>query len=111
MYIFLDNLHQGGKYSSQIASQMAELKIEGKFTDQKYLSISSLQTDYLNLDSRSECGRNSGRENLVHTKCAFCGGANHSAENVSKDQKRKGEISCGWRFGQYMHRTYASYML
>ena len=53
MHTFLYNFHQGGKYSSQIAIHKAELMREEKFTDQKYLSISSLQTDYLNLYSSS----------------------------------------------------------
>ena len=53
MHTFLDNFHQGGKYSAQIANHQAELRIEEKFTDQKSLNISSLQTDYLNLDSSS----------------------------------------------------------
>ena len=35
MHIFLDNFHQGGKYSAQIASNQAELRIKGTFTDQK----------------------------------------------------------------------------
>ena len=39
MHIFVDNFHQGGKYSTQIAIDQAELRREGKFTDQKYLSI------------------------------------------------------------------------
>ena len=47
MHIFLDNFHQGGKYIAHIASHQAELRREGKCTDQKYLSITSLQTDYL----------------------------------------------------------------
>ena len=59
MHIFLNNFHQGGKYSAQIASHQAELRREENFTDQKSLSISSLQTDYLNLYSSSGCGRNS----------------------------------------------------
>ena len=42
MHIFLDNFHQGGKYSAQIVSHQAELRREGKFTDQKYFTISSL---------------------------------------------------------------------
>ena len=42
MNIFMDNFHQGGKYSTQITSHKTELRIELKFTDQKYLSISSL---------------------------------------------------------------------
>ena len=33
MHIFLDNFHQGGNYSDQIASHVAELRREGKFTD------------------------------------------------------------------------------
>ena len=47
MQKFLDNFHQGGKYSDHIDSQQAELRIE-TFTDQKTLSVSSLQTDCLN---------------------------------------------------------------
>ena len=43
MHTFLDNFHQGGKYSARIASHQAELRREEKFTDQKSLNISSLQ--------------------------------------------------------------------
>ena len=50
MHNFLDNFHQSGKYSAQLASHQVELRIEEKFPDQKCLNISSLQTDYLNLD-------------------------------------------------------------
>ena len=49
------------KYSAQIANHQEKLRREEKFTDQKSLNISSLQTDYLNLDSRSGFGRNSER--------------------------------------------------
>ena len=35
MHIFLDNFHQGGRYSAQIAIQQVELSREEKFTDQK----------------------------------------------------------------------------
>ena len=56
--IFSYNFHQGVKYSAQIDSHQAELRREENFTDQKYLSISSLQTDYLNIDSSSGCGKN-----------------------------------------------------
>ena len=59
MHIFLDNFHQGGKYSAQIAIHQAELRREEKFTDRKSLSISTLQNEYLNLDSSSGFGRNS----------------------------------------------------
>ena len=51
MHILLDNFHQGGKYSSQIASHQVWLIREETFPDQKYLSISFLNTDYINLDS------------------------------------------------------------
>ena len=51
MHMFLDNFHQGGKYTAQISSHQADLRREKHFTDPKYLSIKSLQTDYLNLDS------------------------------------------------------------
>ena len=84
MHTFLDNFQQGGKYSAQIASHQTELRREEKCIDQKSLNISSLQTDYLYLDSRSVFGRNSERAHSVQTKCTFCGGNNHSAENVSK---------------------------
>ena len=56
---------KGGKYSAQIAIHQAELKREETFTDQKYLSIISLQTDYLNIDSSSGSGKTSEMENLV----------------------------------------------
>ena len=51
MHIFMDNFRQGVKYSARIASHQAELKKEENFKDKKSLNISSLQTDYLNLDS------------------------------------------------------------
>ena len=39
MHTFLDNFHQGGKYSSQIPIHQAELRREEEITDQKnYLS-------------------------------------------------------------------------
>ena len=36
MHTFLNNFHQGGKYSSQIASIQVELRREEKFTDQNH---------------------------------------------------------------------------
>ena len=47
MYILLQNFQQGGKYSSQIATHQSELRD----IDQKSLSISDLQIDYLNLEN------------------------------------------------------------
>ena len=71
MHTFLDNFHQCGKYSPQIASHQAELSIEEKFTDQKSLNISPLQTDYINLDISSGFWKNSERENTVQKNCTF----------------------------------------
>ena len=85
----MDNFHQGGKYSAQIASHQAALIREGNFTDQKSLSISSLQTDYLNLDRKSGCGKNSEGEKFVQKNCTFCGGDNHSAEKNPEGSERK----------------------
>ena len=84
MHTFMDNFHQGGKHSAQIARHQAELRREEKFTDQKSLNISSLETDYLNLYNSSGFGRNSERTHDVKTKCAFCGGINHSAKKIFK---------------------------
>ena len=50
MHTFLDNFQRSGKYSAQLASHQAELRREEKYPDQKCLNISSLQTEYLNLD-------------------------------------------------------------
>ena len=85
MHTFLENFHQGGKFSAQIASHQAELRREEKFTDQKSLNISSLQTDYLNLDtSSSGSSRHSDISHYIQEKCTSCGGNNHSAEKCFK---------------------------
>ena len=76
-----------------MARHQAELSREEKFNDQKYLSISSLQTDYLNLDSSSGFLINIEISNNVQTKCTFCGGANHSADCFSKGSEKM-EKSC-----------------
>ena len=99
MHTFLDNFHQGGKYSAQIASHQAELRREEKFIDQKSFNISSLQTDYLNLDSISGFGKNSEIANTVQTKCTFCEVNNHSAFFFPKglDRKRKNLVRLALR--------------
>ena len=85
MHTFLDNFHQSGKYSAQLASHQAELRREETFPDQKCLNISSLQTDYLNLDnSVSGSSRHNERTHSVQTKCTVCGLNNHSAEKCFK---------------------------
>ena len=94
MHTFLDNFHQGGKYSAQIASHQEELRREETFTDQKTLNVSSLKTDYLNLDSSSGSSRNSERAHDVQTKCTFCGGNNHSAEKWFKRIRKEKEKAC-----------------
>ena len=100
MHKFLDNFHQGGKYSAQIASHQAEFRREEKFTDQKSLNILSLQTDYLNIDSSSDFVRNSERAHAVQKKCTFCGVNNHSVQKYHKDKKGKVKSSRGWCFIQ-----------
>ena len=70
MHTFMDNFHQGGKYSSQIAIHQVELRREENFTDQKSLNISSLHTDYLNMDNISGFERNSEKAN-TSTKSAL----------------------------------------
>ena len=57
MHTFLDNFHQGGRYSAQIESHQAELRREENFPDQECLNISSFHTYYLNLDSSSSGSR------------------------------------------------------
>ena len=85
MHTFLDNFQQeGGKYSSQIASHQAELRREEKFRDKKSLNISSLQTDYLNIDISSDFVRGNEKTHAVQTECKFSGGVNHCAEQCFK---------------------------
>ena len=71
------------------------MRREEKFTDQKSLNISSLQTDYLNLDSSSGFYRDSERAHDVQTECTFCGGINHSSEQCFKrirKEKKKARV-------------------
>ena len=91
MHTFLDNFNQSGKYSAQISSHQAELRREEKFTDQKSLNISSLQTDDLNIDISTGSIRNSERAHAVQTKCIFCGGNNHYAEKCFKRTRKEKE--------------------
>ena len=88
MYFFLDIFHQGGKYTAQIYIHQAELRRKGNFTDQKYLSNTYLQTDYIKLDSGSGFGKHGERENIVQTKFTFFGGATHSAEICFKSIRK-----------------------
>ena len=84
MHTFLDNFCQGEKFSDQVARCQVELRREEKFTDPTLLNISSLQTDYINLDSSSGFGRNSERADAVQKKFTVCGSTNHSAETCFK---------------------------
>ena len=92
MHMFLDNFHQDVKYTTHIASHQTYLRREEKFTDQKYLSISYLQTHYLNLDNISESGRNNEIENIVEETFTFCRGTIHPIEKcLKKIRKYKGK--------------------
>ena len=70
------------------------MRREETFTDQKSLNISSLQTDYLNLDSISGSDKNIERAHDVQTKCTFCGGKNHSVEKCFKRIRKEKEKAC-----------------
>ena len=85
MHIFLDNFHLGGKYTAQRASHKAELIREETFSNQKYLYITFLHTDYLNIDRSSGSCRNNERANIVHIRCTFCGGSNNYADFFFKE--------------------------
>ena len=85
IHIFLDNFYQGGKYSSQIDRHQEELIREEKFTDQKYVSISYLQTDYINLVSSSDCGKIVIDQILSRQSALFLEGPTILHKNVSKE--------------------------
>ena len=84
IHIFLDNFHQGGKYTEETIRHQAELRREKKTTCQKSLAITCLKPKNLNLASSSGSGENIERANLVHTKYTFCGVANHSTKEYLK---------------------------
>ena len=56
MHILSDKFLQATKYIKYIANRQAEIRRNEKFTNQKYLFIIPLQTDYLNLDRSSVSG-------------------------------------------------------
>ena len=87
MHTFLDKFCQGEQYSTQIANHQAELRREGEITDQKSLSVSSLQTDYFNIGSSSVCGGKREREIFVQKKWTFGVGANNSSDFFQKEHK------------------------
>ena len=92
MHTFLDHFHQSGKYSAQLASHQAKLRREELYPDQKCLNISSLQTEYLNLDnSNSESSKHSEKANSAKTKCTYCGLSNHSVEKCFKKIRKEKE--------------------
>ena len=71
------------------------------------MNISSLQTDYLNLDSSSGFGRNSERAHDVQTKWTFCGGVNHYVEKyfkrIRKDKEKARAVDV--KSNRQMERT------
>ena len=63
------------------------------YPDQKCLNISSIQTEYLNLDSsQSGSSKNNEKANSAKAKCTFCGLTNHSVQkcfkNIRKDKEK-----------------------
>ena len=92
MHTSLDNFHQSGKYSAQLASHQEELRREEKYPDQKCLNISLLQTDYLNLDNTlSGSSRHNEKAKYFRTKCTYCGLNNHSVEKCFKKIRKEKE--------------------
>ena len=91
MLTFFVNFHQGGKYSAQIARHQRELRREKIFIDQKSLSVSSLQTNYLNLDSSSSFEGKVKKQKLFRQIALFVEVLINLQKNVSKglDRKRK----------------------
>ena len=90
MHTFLDNFHQSGKYSAQLASHQAELRIEEKYPDQRCLNISSLQTDYLNFDnSPSGSSIHNEKSKSGQTKCKYCRPNNHSMTKCFKKIRKE----------------------
>ena len=95
MHTFLDNFNQSGKYSAQIASHQAGLRREEKFTDKKSLNISSLKSDYLNLDSSSGLVEIM-KEHMLFRKSAYFVEVQITLQIFfQKDKKGKGKRSCG----------------
>ena len=60
------------------------MRTEEKITDEKSLKISSLQTDYINLDSNSGLDGDIERGHAVQIECTFCGGVDNSEEQCFK---------------------------
>ena len=90
MHTFLDNFHQSGKYSAQLASHQEELRREERYPDQKCLNISYFQIDHLNLDnSLSGSSRHNEKSNSAQTKCTYCGLSNHSVGKCFKKIRKE----------------------
>ena len=70
MHTFLDNFHQSGKYSAQLASHQAELRREELYPDKKCLNISSLQTGYVNLVTATQGLANTMRKQTLPRQSA-----------------------------------------
>ena len=102
--------HQGGIYSTQIASHQEKLRREEQFNDKKYLSTSALQADYLNMDSSSGSGRNSEREKMFRQSAILVEVLITLQKNVSKGSDRKKKNSCGWLFGKQTWGIHSSQM-
>ena len=72
MHTFLDNFQQSGKYSAQLSSHQAKLRREEMYPDQKCLNISSMETEYLNLDSsQSSQGKQNEKKTLPRQSAYF----------------------------------------
>ena len=84
MYTFLDNYHQGVKYSAHMESHQDYLRREEKIVDHKSLSISALQINDLNLESSV---KNTERASLYQSRCSDCGGSHPTENTLSNIEK------------------------
>ena len=72
IHTFLEKFQQSVNFSDQIAIRQAYLRRKEKSIDQKSLSISDLQIDYLNLE---DSGINNWGANFAQPRCSNCKGS------------------------------------
>ena len=72
------------------SSQLTNWILDLGATCHMCLDISSLQTEYLNIDnSNSGSSKQNVKANSAKTKCTYCGLSNHSVEKISKRSEKK----------------------
>ena len=87
IHTFLENLQKVRKYFAQIEIHQAEFRREENFIDQKSLSISDLQIDYLILDNSVG---NTERANVYQWRWSHFGGSHLNGFCFKQHIKNKG---------------------